>query len=75
MEGEEDQDRYEQSIRILRPDNSSAPIMGDAQSLMSLLSDQAVYSLRLYVLVEDRDAAKKQTMRVSINQEMAALLQ
>lgn len=74
MEGEEDQDRYEQSIRILKADNSSAPIMGDAQSLMSLLSDQAIYSLRLYVLVEDRDEAKKQAIRSAVSDDMTAIL-
>ncbi len=47
-----DKDRYEQSIRILGDDGvSSADIMSEQQSLMSILSNNALYALRLYVLL------------------------
>ncbi|MEX2163727.1 MAG: HD domain-containing protein [Sulfuricaulis sp.] len=49
-----ERDRYEQAIRILERDGStSTEIMSCDQSLMSVLADQALYSLRVYLLFTD----------------------
>lgn len=44
-------DKYEQSIRILREDGDSIDIMSVPRSLMSILSNRALYALRIYVLL------------------------
>jgi HD superfamily phosphohydrolase len=48
---EEDADRTQQAIRVLARDGTSKPIMNDRRSLMSVLSDQALFSLRVYVII------------------------
>jgi hypothetical protein len=51
-EEELDPDRYQQLIRILDPDGkASRPIVEVRHSLMSALSSQAWYALRVYVLL------------------------
>lgn len=58
-----DPDRYQQLIRILDPDGKgSKPIVEVRHSLMSALSTQAWYALRLYVLLP----ADKQHLRDKI---------
>lgn len=50
--GAPDSDKTEQAIRVWDPrTNKSEPIMADHRSLMSVLSDRALYALRLYVLL------------------------
>lgn len=48
------EDRYEQSIRIVAQNgDESTDIMSAPRSLMSVLSNSALYALRLYVLLPD----------------------
>jgi len=68
---ERDRDRYEQSIRILNPDNTSRDIMNVPQSLMSVLADRALFSLRLYVLLDPTEMEKRAKIRDVIEKEMA----
>jgi len=50
--GARDKDRYEQAIRILNSQgDDSVDIMSVDQSLMNILSDNALYVIRLYVLL------------------------
>jgi HD superfamily phosphohydrolase len=48
---EESYDRLQQSVRILTDDNGSKPIQEYGRSLISALSGQALYSLRVYALL------------------------
>ncbi len=49
--GADDDDKYEQAIRVLDgTTNTSRPIMELNSSLMSILANHALYSLRVYVL-------------------------
>lgn len=43
-------ENYEQAVRICNGEGSSVPIMEHSSSLMRVLSDQTLYSIRLYVL-------------------------
>lgn len=59
----EREDELEQAIRLLHPtDDQSKPIMACKQSLMSILSDYALFTLRVYVLLP----SAKQQLRDSI---------
>ncbi|HTU91725.1 MAG TPA: HD domain-containing protein [Gemmataceae bacterium] len=60
-------DRYEQSLRIIEPNNTtSTPIMEIPYSLMSILADKALYSLRVYVLL----TSEKESLRTRIREEI-----
>lgn len=60
-------DKYEQSLRIIEPNSAtSKPIMEIPYSLMSILADNALYSLRVYVLLP-RD---KESLRMQIHEEI-----
>ena len=63
-----DKDRYEQAIRILKDDGTSEDIMSVPQSLMSVLSDQALYMARVYVLCED--TAKREAISKAVSGDL-----
>jgi uncharacterized protein len=64
--GEKELDKYDQSIRILNPDKTSVEIMSLRHSLMSILANQALFSLRVYVLLDPEDRR-----RTEIEQKIA----
>ncbi len=68
-QGDDEKDKYEQSIRILKSSNGdSTPIMEMPQSLMRVLSDNSLYTLRLYVLFPedmDKKAIRKQSQEIN----------
>ena len=58
-----DKDKYEQAIRIISSsDRTSTDIMSLPQSLMSILSDNALYLLRMYVLLPDDKVALREAI-------------
>ncbi len=62
----EEKDKYEQSIRVLNDlDNTSKPIMEMPQSLMKVLSDNSLYTLRLYVLFPENMASNEKSSKSS----------
>lgn len=67
----EDDDKYPSSIRILNPkDNTSLPIMEIDHSLMKVLSDRELYSLRLYILFPRGKEQLRDKIRASIMSEL-----
>lgn len=67
---EKDRDRWEQSIRILKHDRTtSEEIMNIPSSLMSVLADQALFSLRLYVLLEPHELDKREKISAAVLKE------
>jgi HD superfamily phosphohydrolase len=66
-----ERDKYEQSIRIMGDDGSSSnDIMSEPQSLMSILSNSALYALRIYVLLPP----DKKGLADAITERMQAML-
>lgn len=64
-------ENIDQSVRILdRLTRKSEPIMQRDDSLMSILSDKALYSVRLYVLDGSLDDTKIKAIREFIQKEM-----
>ena len=61
----EELDKYEQSIRILDSENnSSKEIVSIKQSMMSVLSNYGLYSLRIYILFpEDSEDKRREIIR------------
>jgi uncharacterized protein len=60
LSGDEEKDKYHQSIRILnRAGNDSTPIVESPDSLMSILSDYGLYSLRVYVLFPEGQESRR----------------
>jgi HD superfamily phosphohydrolase len=71
---DEDSDRFEQLIRILDPDGKkSQPIVEIRQSLMSVLSSQAWYGLRIYVLLSPEKLGLRDEIRKYILDEYPEL--
>jgi HD superfamily phosphohydrolase len=71
---EEDPDRFEQLIRILDPEGAkSLPIVEIRQSLMSVLSSQAWYGLRIYVLLSPEKLGLRDDIRKYILKEYPEL--
>lgn len=69
-ESSESKDKYEQALRIIEPNSlTSVPIMEVPYSLMNVLADKALYSLRVYVLLP-RD---KESMKQQIREEMRTM--
>ena len=70
-----ERDKYEQSIRILYRDTSkSVPIMDKPSSLLCVLSDRALFSCRLYVLLPPgRDRSAIEAMRQRIKKDCPSL--
>jgi uncharacterized protein len=66
-EEEGESDRFQQLIRILEPDGrNSHPIVEIRQSLMSVLSSQAWYGLRIYVLLSPEKLPLRDEIRTYI---------
>jgi uncharacterized protein len=62
-----DDDQTNQAILVLnRHNNSSTPIMSVRRSLMSVLADRALYSLRLYVVLPSERESELPEMRDKI---------
>lgn len=60
-------DKYEQALRIIEPNSeTSTPIMEIPYSLMSVLADKALYSLRIYVLLPREKENQKEQIRAEI---------
>lgn len=60
-EDDDDYDKLQQAVRISTKDGSSIPIQEHSRSLISVLSEHNLYSLRIYVLLppdrlDERDA-------------------
>lgn len=71
VEGQQDMDKYEQAVRILNePVDNSIPIMESQYSLMSVLANYALYSLRVYVLLRDTDQANREAMQKRIENDL-----
>jgi HD superfamily phosphohydrolase len=69
-----DPDRYQQLIRILDPDGKgSKPIVEVRHSLMSVLSAQAWYSLRLFVLLPPAKAHLRDDIRAYVVKQYSDL--
>jgi hypothetical protein len=68
---ESDRDKYEQSIRICYRTGESTEIMSINNSLMSIISDQALYSLRLYILFDDSTISVREDVEKFLQEEMA----
>lgn len=62
-----DKDKYEQALRIIEPNcSTSVPIMEVPYSLMSVLADKALYSLRVYVLLPYEKESLKDKIRAAV---------
>jgi hypothetical protein len=60
-------DKYEQALRIIEPNSTtSVPIMEVPYSLMSVLADKALYSLRVYVLLPYEKERLKEQIRADV---------
>ena len=69
--GEDEYDKYDQSLRMI--DTSTGvvtPIVEMTESLMSILSDYALYALRLYVLLPTGLESTRSDIEVFVRQEM-----
>jgi HD superfamily phosphohydrolase len=66
----EEKDQYEQAVRILRADNSSEPIVENAISLMKVLADFSLYTVRLYVLMPSETPELRKTIEDKVRQDM-----
>jgi hypothetical protein len=67
--------RAEQLIRILDPrDNSSKPIVNIPQSLMKVLADNALYTIRVYVLLAGRDLEKRKAIATHIQKDLPHIM-
>ena len=77
MEGpetERDRDRYEQAVRILNQDGrTSQAIMEKSSSLMSVLSNHALYAFRLYVLLSEDRGDRAEAIRKRIEKDLPGL--
>lgn len=68
---EEDQDKIAQTLRIIDPrSGQTTPIVEVKQSLMSVLSDYALYALRLYVLLPPGMEGRRSEITTYIKQKM-----
>jgi HD superfamily phosphohydrolase len=70
---EESFDKVQQSVRILLKDGTSQPIQGYHRSLLSVLSDQGVFSLRIYALLGPGDAGKLEAITERVNRDLGGL--
>lgn len=60
-------DKYEQALRILEPNSkNSVPIMEVPYSLMNILADKALYTLRVYALLPREKENQKEPIRAEI---------
>lgn len=67
----EPDDRFEQAIRILDANGrTSRPIMELPSSMMNILGDQALYALRVYVLLPKGDEGRRQEISAHIRSDL-----
>lgn len=67
----DEKDKYEQEIRVLdAAQTSSKPIVEIPYSLMSVLSDHALYSLRVYVLLPPDKTHLHESIHARIKQDL-----
>ena len=66
-------DKVQQSVRILLKDGTSQPIQEYHRSLLSVLSDQGVFSLRIYALLGPGEEAKSTAISERVNSDLGAL--
>jgi HD superfamily phosphohydrolase len=69
--GEADKDKYEQSIRICDNGGESTEIMNKNNSLMSIVSDQALYSLRMYILFDELSIGSRREVELYVRNQMS----
>jgi uncharacterized protein len=70
----EDADGVEQSVRILDRDRkSSRRIVNVRHSLMSVIADYALYSLRIYVLLKPEQEALREKIRHAIRADLSEI--
>ena len=67
---EESYDKLQQSIRILADDNNSRPIQECGNSLLKLLSEQALYSIRIYALLPPAQAFEIEAIRTRVRDDL-----
>lgn len=67
---DESYDKLQQSVRILASDNSSKPIQEYGRSLISALSEQALYSLRVYALLSKDQEDLRHVIEASVNDDL-----
>lgn len=70
---EDTKDKYEQAVRIIDDQGSSAAIMEKSSSLMSILSNYALYTFRLYVLLPEDNSVDIDAIRQSIKKALPDL--
>lgn len=66
----ESYDQLQQAIRILVDETTSKPIQECGNSLLSVLSAQALYSIRIYALIPPGQDEKLVTIRSALNDEL-----
>lgn len=71
---EDDKDRAEQAVRILNANgNTSDPVSSLHHSLMHILSNYALYSLRVYVLLPKDQITKRHAIAAKIQEDLPHL--
>lgn len=66
----EEQDHLEQSVRILADDTSSMMIQEYPRSLMSVLADQSLFALRVYVLLPAEHEDRRDEITAKVNSDL-----
>jgi hypothetical protein len=71
-EGSEDEtyDKVQQAVHILRMDGSSVPIQQHARSLISVLSEYALFSLRIYALLPPDREDERPAIEQRVNDDL-----
>lgn len=66
-----DPDNYEQAVRVLDKDGKGSKLLSELPySLMSVLSNHALYSLRVYVLLQSDQESLRKEIRSAIKQDL-----
>lgn len=63
-------DKEQQAVRILRLDGRSQPIQEHPRSLIAVLSDYALYSLRVYALLDPDKEAQRTDIEARVNADL-----
>lgn len=67
---EEDFDKVEQAVRILQADGSSRPIQENRRSLISVLSDEGLFTLRVYALLGPDSVALRDPIHERVRDDL-----
>lgn len=63
-------DKLQQAVRIQSPDGSSHPIQEDKRSLISVLSERALYGVRVYCLIPPERESERESIRAAVDQDL-----